>query len=83
MKTVTLKVLEAELDPWVAVTVLSPTEDGMGTLKVPLKVPVEVVFNGDGFVITPIVPNLMVTSELVSKLIPATVTGLPQAQRLD
>jgi len=77
VEAVTLNVLEAKLDPWVAVTELSPTEDDMGTLKVPIKVPVEVVFNGDGFVVTPIVPNLMVTSELGSKLIPATVTGLP------
>ena len=77
VEDVTVNGFEADLDPCVAVTTLSPPEDDTGTVKVPLKVPVEVVVNGDGFVVTSIAPNLMATSELGSKLIPATVTETP------
>ena len=73
---VTVNVFEAKLAPSVAATVLDPLNDE-GTLKVPLKVPVEFVFNGDGFVVTPFTPNLMVTSEIGANPLPIIFTEVP------
>ena len=38
-QSVTVNVFEAELDPWVALTVWSPFDDDKGTLKVAVKIP--------------------------------------------
>jgi hypothetical protein len=47
-------------------------------LKVAIKVPVAVVFNGDGFVVTSDVPpKSMVTVEVGSNPAPVTVTEVP------
>jgi hypothetical protein len=73
---VTVNVFDAKFAPWVAVTVSDPLNDE-GTLKVPLKVPVEVVFNGEGFVVTPFKPNSMVTSELGANPLPTILTEVP------
>ena len=72
---VTLKVFEAELAPWVARTVASPT--GESTVKLAENSPLVVVVTVDGIVVIALPLNFIVTVELGANPAPAISTDVP------
>jgi hypothetical protein len=72
-KDVTVNVFEAELLPWVALTVWSPVEDDKDTKKVALNPPLEV----DVTVASEEPSKVIATVEIGSNPLPVTVTEVP------
>ena len=86
IKDVTVNVFEAELDPWVALTVLSPFDKDSGTSKEVVNPPLELGVTRQTLVLLPqgtLEPSkLIATVEIGSNPLPVTVTEVPTGPEL-